>query len=222
MGIICCHILKVMVHLGNLGNAAMKTLAEHFILKRWTIHAKKKEVGESSTSAKTDEAPYTTNIAGNTTTLRYRETTAMLNKLATKLSIANDRVYETWMKALSKMCKPTYHALSRSIISETGKHQIRILLTVALNMTYFTTEYDLFCSRGSQPLSGLTMKQKVNPRSHGRERYRSRNEKARCKKKIQYAKQLKDMDIMSQVPDTQRGRPNINDDEEDLMDMLAL
>ncbi|CAL1388114.1 unnamed protein product [Linum trigynum] len=193
MGIICRHILKVMVHLGNFVNLAMKILPEHFILKRWTIHAKKKEVGESSTSARTDEAPYTANIARNTTALRYRETTAMLNKLSTKLSIADDGVYEKWMKALSKMCKLADHALSRSITSETG---------------------------GSQPLNGLTMKQKVNPRSHGRERYKSRNEKARGKKKIQYAKHLKDLEILSQVPETQRGSPNM-DDKEDPMDLLA-
>ncbi|CAL1386103.1 unnamed protein product [Linum trigynum] len=119
MGIVCLHMLKVMAMLGDFGNEAMKTLPDHYILKRWTIDAKKKEVVESSTSVVDDEGAG--NVTSNIKTLRYRETTTLLNKLATKLYVVGDDLYEKWLKALSKMCKSADHALSRSITSENGK-----------------------------------------------------------------------------------------------------
>ncbi|CAL1407651.1 unnamed protein product [Linum trigynum] len=54
--------------------------------------------------------------------MRYRETTAMFNQLATKLSMADEKVYNRWMGALQKVCKEANKALSKTITSKDGNY----------------------------------------------------------------------------------------------------
>ncbi|CAL1403860.1 unnamed protein product [Linum trigynum] len=108
--------------------------------------------------------------------MRYRETTAMLNQLATKLSMAEEKDYNKWMGVLKKLCNEANKALSKTITSE---------------------------DRRSIPITGLTLKEKSNPRIHGKERYQSKNEKERRRKKRVYRKGMKSDEAVTKDNNTQ-------------------
>ncbi|CAL1354107.1 unnamed protein product [Linum trigynum] len=102
--------------------------------------------------------------------MRYRETTAMLNQLAMNMSMADEKDYNKWMGVLKKVCNEANKALSKTITSE---------------------------DRRSVPITGLTLKEKSNPRSHGKERYQSTNEKERRRKKREYRKRMKSIEVVT-------------------------
>ncbi|CAL1379507.1 unnamed protein product [Linum trigynum] len=163
-------MLKVMRLLGEFGNDSMRTIPDHYILKRWTLEARRKEVGDADASGDTSHSQENETGKGDIA-MRYRETTAMFNQLATKLLMADEKVYNRWMGALQKVCKEANKALSKTITSEDGNNV---------------------------PTSGLSLKEKSNPRKHGKERYKSTNEKERRRKKIVYGKRLKALEVLTQ------------------------
>ncbi|CAI0550879.1 unnamed protein product, partial [Linum tenue] len=113
-GVLCRHMLKVMRFLGEFGNDSMRTIPDHYILKRWTLEARRKEVGDGDADEKGDTSHSHENETGKgDIAMRYRETTAMFNQLATKLSMADEKVYNRWMGALQKVCKEANKALSK-------------------------------------------------------------------------------------------------------------
>ncbi|CAL1382100.1 unnamed protein product [Linum trigynum] len=95
-GVLCRHILKVMRLLGEFGNDSMRTIPDHYILKRWTLEARRKEVGDADALGDTSHSHENETGKGDIA-MRYRETTAMFNQLATKLSMADEKVYNRWM-----------------------------------------------------------------------------------------------------------------------------
>ncbi|CAL1395412.1 unnamed protein product [Linum trigynum] len=173
-GVLCRHMIKVMRHLGDFGEASMRSIPDHYILERWTLEARKKVVvdvdGCVGPSANSE------NDAGIGIAMRYRETTAMLNQLATKLSMAEEKDYNKWMGVLKKVCNEANKALSKTITSE---------------------------DRRSIPITGLTLKEKSNPRSNGKERYKSMNEKERRRKKRVYRKGMASNEAVTPNNNTQ-------------------
>ncbi|CAL1395517.1 unnamed protein product [Linum trigynum] len=113
-------MIKVMRLLGYFGEESMRSILDHYILKRWTLEARKREavdvdgfVGPSAASE---------NDAGKGIAMRYRETTAMLNQLATNMSMADEKDYNKWMGVLKKLCNEANKALSKTITSEDSKY----------------------------------------------------------------------------------------------------
>ncbi|CAL1388937.1 unnamed protein product [Linum trigynum] len=100
-------MMKVMKLFGNFGNASMRSIVEHYILTRWMLEARKKEVVDVDFSVG-PLAAATENDAGKGIAMRYRETTIMLNQLAMNLSMAGEKDYNKWMGALKKVCNEAY------------------------------------------------------------------------------------------------------------------
>ncbi|CAL1412213.1 unnamed protein product [Linum trigynum] len=135
-GVLCRHMIKVMRLLGDFGKASMRSIPDHYILKRWTLEARNKEVVDVDGSVAPSAA--SENDAGKGIEMRFRETTAMLNQLATNMSMADEKDYNKWMGVLKKLCNEANKALSNTITSE---------------------------DRRNVPVTGLTFKEKSNPRS---------------------------------------------------------
>ncbi|CAL1406087.1 unnamed protein product [Linum trigynum] len=76
--------------------------------------------------------------------MRYRETTAMLNQLATNMSMTDEKDYNKWMGVLKKLCNETNKTLSKIITSE---------------------------DRRNKPITWMTLKEKSSPRSQVKEPY---------------------------------------------------
>ncbi|CAL1359544.1 unnamed protein product [Linum trigynum] len=173
-GVLCRHMIKVMRLLGDFGEASMRSVPDHYILKRWTLEARKKEVvdvdGYVGPSASSE------NDAGKGIAMRYRETTAMLNQLATNMSMTDEKDYNKWMGVLKKLCNEANKALSKTITIEDRRHV---------------------------PITGLTLKKKSNPRSQGKERYQSTNEKELRRKKRVYKKRMKSVGVVTPDNNTQ-------------------
>ncbi|CAL1412820.1 unnamed protein product [Linum trigynum] len=88
--------------LGDFRNASMRSILEYYILKRWTLEGRKKEVIGVDCSVGPSAAA-TENDAGKEITMRYREPTAMLNHLIANQSMADEKDYNKWMGALKKV-----------------------------------------------------------------------------------------------------------------------
>ncbi|CAL1387130.1 unnamed protein product [Linum trigynum] len=168
LGVLCRHMIKVMWLLGDFGEVSMRSIPDHYILKRWTLEARGREVVDVDGSVG-PSAP-NENDAGKGIAMRYRETTAMLNQLAMNMSMADEKDYNKWMGVLKKVCNEANKALSKTITSE---------------------------DRRSVLITGLTLKEKSNPRSHGKERYQSTNEKERRRKKREYRKRMKSIEVVT-------------------------
>ncbi|CAL1406305.1 unnamed protein product [Linum trigynum] len=160
-------MIKVMRHLGE-------KYSRYYILERWTLEARKKVVVDVDGCV--GPSVDSENDAGIGIAMRYRETTAMLNQLAKKLSMAEEKDYNKWMGVLKKVCNEANKALSKTITSE---------------------------DRRSIPITGLTLKEKSNPRRNDKERYQSMNEKERRRKKRVYKKGMASNEAVTPDNNTQ-------------------
>ncbi|CAL1371761.1 unnamed protein product [Linum trigynum] len=118
-GVLCRHMIKVMRILGDFGDACMRSIPDYYILKRWTLEARKKEVADVDGSVSPSAATEIDTEKG--IAMQYRETKTMLNQLATNLSMAGEKDYNNWMGALKKLCNGANKALSNTITSKYSK-----------------------------------------------------------------------------------------------------